>query len=86
MALTIRHVSEEQIKMAKDLTGKATASAAIVDCITLAQGYKNMATDLQDDCKRLQLEVKKLMSILHGARSAAAVLVDSTSQADLLRG
>lgn len=36
MALTIRQISDEQKEIAKELTGKGAASAAVVACVDLA--------------------------------------------------
>ncbi len=45
MALTIRNITPEQIEIAKNLTGKGTASGSVVACVDMANRLftKNLA-------------------------------------------
>lgn len=36
MAITIRNITDEQIEMAKNISGKGTASAGVVACVDIA--------------------------------------------------
>lgn len=67
----------------KSVTGQATASKAVLHA---ASKYSALLTDFNFqslDVEKLEQEVVRLRTIIEGARSAAALLLDHTAQEDL---
>lgn len=68
----------------KFVTGQATASKAVLHAATR---YSALLADFNFqtlDIEKLEHEIVRLHSIIEGARSAAALLLDHTAQEDLL--
>lgn len=66
------------------LTSQATASKAV---LVAASAYPTLVDDLaQSDMQieHLETEILRLRSIIEGARSAAALLLEKTAQGDLM--
>lgn len=66
------------------LTSQATASKAV---LVAASAYPTLVDDLaQSDMQieHLETEILRLRSIIEGARSSAALLLEKTAQGDLL--
>lgn len=66
------------------LTSQATASKAV---LVAASAYPTLVDDLaQSDMQieHLEAEILRLRSIIEGARSSAALLLEKTAQGDIL--
>lgn len=84
MLVKITDFPDQLAEDLKSVTGQATASKAVLHAATK---YSALLTDFNFqslDVANLEQEVVRLRSIIEGARSAAALLLDRTAQGDLL--
>lgn len=84
MALTVRKITDQQIESAKFLTGKGTASAAVVACIDLAYQYHNRDQAQKEEIKRLKERVELLERVQAKLANAADEALCIVRQRELL--
>jgi hypothetical protein len=85
MAITIRNITDEQIQMAKDLSGKGTASAGVVACIDIAARSVERTIVQDAQIRELKEEVAHLNRIMERLASAADEALCIVRQKELLR-
>ena len=85
MAITIRNITDEQIETAKNISGKGTASGAVVSCIEIAARSleRSIVQDVQ--IRELKEEVAHLNRIMERLASAADEALCVVRQKELLR-
>jgi predicted RNA-binding Zn ribbon-like protein len=83
MVIQLRDVTETFVETLKAQTGQSTASKAFIHT---AEQFETNQIDLSWQAGRieeLELQLKQARAIIEGARSAAALLLDRTAQADI---
>lgn len=84
MLVKITDFPDDVAEKLKSLTGQATASKAVYQA---ACEYSTHLVLIESDAlmiQSLRSEVARLSSIIEGARSSAALLLEKTAQGDLL--
>lgn len=84
MALTIRKITDQQIESAKFLTGKGTASAAVVECVDLAFKLYNQDQSQKQEIARLKERVALLERVQAKLANAADEALCIVRQRELL--
>jgi hypothetical protein len=84
MALTIRQITDDQIEMAKAITGKGTASGAVVACIDVATRHieRNILHD--QEIRALREQLAQARGVIGRLASAADETLTIARQNDLL--
>lgn len=83
MALTIREISNEQIDLAKKLTGEKTASKAVISCIEPFSKQQELINSLTQQCELLKNENRSLKQKIKNAELSARQFLEKISQNDL---
>ena len=84
MLVKITDFPDDMIENLKRATGQATASKAVFFASTQ---FINVLTERDQaflDALNMEHEILRLRSIIEGARSAAALLLEKTAQGDLM--
>jgi hypothetical protein len=84
MALTIRQITDDQIEMAKAITGKGTASGAVVGCIDIAQRRIERCIAQDAEILALREQLAHSRRVLDRLASAADETLTIVRQKDLL--
>ncbi|WP_400637025.1 hypothetical protein [Pseudomonas aeruginosa] len=84
--IMIRHATDHQLDEAKRLTGRNSASQALVDCIALARKSTDEARELRQEVYVLREELRFSQQVIRNAKSAASALLDHVAQGDPLNG
>lgn len=82
MALTIRNITDETIEQAKTLTGKGTASAALVECVELARTLSIRADYQADEIRQLRERLRHLDQVQTKLASACDEALTIVRQRD----
>lgn len=85
MALTIRNISEQQIELAKELTGQGTASSALVACVELAAEKHKKVVEYSEYVGELHRELGKLYALIDRAQESAAAFSVALAPLDSVR-
>lgn len=83
MLVKITDFPDDLVDDLKCATGQATASKAV---FFAASNYAQLVTESVQwgfDCQEKDIQIAHLKSIIEGARSASAALLECVSQADL---
>lgn len=83
MALTIRNISDDQIEMAKAITGLATGSGSVVACVELAVSQSKMIAELESQVSRLQAKCNRSDRILESLSGSADEILTMIRQGEL---
>lgn len=84
MLVKITDFPDDLVDDLKAVTGQVTASKAVFHAATRYTGLLSEFNDLCLYIAQLEQEGARLRSIIEGARSAAALLLDQTAQESLL--
>lgn len=82
MALTVRTITDEQIEMAKQMTGKGAASSALVACVELLADRTARVASLEKRVYELSEQLRVKDQTLHRAAHSASELLTVVQQGD----
>ena len=80
--IMVRHATDDQIQLAMSMTGRNTASKAMVDCIDQLSELRSRHQDLQTTANRLEAELRLAKRALANAKESAAGLLVAIDQLD----
>lgn len=83
MVIQLRDVTDSFVELIKSQTGQTTASKAFMLAAERYGMYVTANAQAELEIDRLTSKIHRLESVIEGARSAAALLLDRTSQTDL---
>lgn len=84
MALTIRNITQEQIDLAKEISGKGTASGAVVACVEIAQRRIDRCNAQEQEIRDLKDRINHLERIQAKLANAADEALTIIRQRELL--
>jgi hypothetical protein len=84
MAITIRQITDDQVEMAKAISGKGTASAAVVACIEVAGRRIERCIAQDAEIAALREELAHSRGVINRLASAADEVFTIVRQKDLL--
>lgn len=85
MAITIRYITDEQIETAKGISGKCTASGAVVSCIDIASRSLERTIVQDAQIRELKEEIAHLNRIMERLADAADEALCIVRQKELFR-
>jgi len=85
MAITIRNITEKQIQLAKDISGKGTAASGVVACVDIAFSQVETIAKLRDQVKALEQKCNHSDAVMSRLASAADEALCIVRQRNLLQ-
>lgn len=84
MHLIVRDFPDDLVDMLKQKTGNVAATKAVTSACHQYVAQLRQLEEMRALIRELETAVQVQRQVIHGARSAAAVLLEHTSQGDLL--